>query len=167
MSTKSLIAGLCLSLSFAGAAFADDKPAPAAKPTEAKAAAPATTAAPATSKAADAKPAEAKPADAKPAAGGAAPNAQQTKMVTCNKEAGDKKGEERAKFMKECLKADKDEKKDDKDEKKDHKGEKKELKPKEAMGACQKAATEKSLKGQDRKTFVTECLKAKGPANMK
>lgn len=165
MSTKSLIAGLCLSLSFAGAAFADDKPAPAAKPTETKAAAPATTAAPATSKAADAKPAEAKPAeakpaDAKPAAGGAAPNAQQTKMVTCNKEAGDKKGEERAKFMKECLKADKDEKKDDK-------GEKKELKPKEAMGACQKAAKDKSLKGQERKTFVSECLKAKGPANMK
>ena len=31
--------------------------------------------------------------------------AQQTKMATCNKEAGDKKGDERTKFMSECLKA--------------------------------------------------------------
>ena len=30
--------------------------------------------------------------------------AQQNKMATCNKEAGDKKGDERKKFMSECLK---------------------------------------------------------------
>jgi hypothetical protein len=30
--------------------------------------------------------------------------AQQGKMATCNKDAGDKKGDERKKFMGECLK---------------------------------------------------------------
>ena len=34
-----------------------------------------------------------------------APTAQQSKMGTCNKEAGDKKGDERKAFMKECLSA--------------------------------------------------------------
>lgn len=33
------------------------------------------------------------------------PTAQQAKMTQCNKEAGDKKGDERKKFMSECLKA--------------------------------------------------------------
>jgi hypothetical protein len=33
--------------------------------------------------------------------------AQQTKMATCNKEAGDKKGDERKAFMKTCLSASK------------------------------------------------------------
>lgn len=31
------------------------------------------------------------------------PTAQQNKMGECNKEAGDKKGDERKAFMKECL----------------------------------------------------------------
>lgn len=34
-----------------------------------------------------------------------AANEQQNKMATCNKEAAGKKGEERKKFMSECLKA--------------------------------------------------------------
>jgi len=33
-----------------------------------------------------------------------APTAQQSKMGTCNKDAGDKKGDERKAFMSECLK---------------------------------------------------------------
>ena len=33
-----------------------------------------------------------------------APTAQQSKMTVCNKEAGDRKGDERKKFMSECLK---------------------------------------------------------------
>ena len=43
------------------------------------------------------------PADA--AAGTKAPTGQQSKMATCNKEAGEKtlKGAERKKFMSECL----------------------------------------------------------------
>jgi len=32
-------------------------------------------------------------------------NSQQNKMVTCNKEAAGKKGDERKQFMSECLKA--------------------------------------------------------------
>jgi hypothetical protein len=31
------------------------------------------------------------------------PTAQQGKMATCNKDAGDKKGDERKAFMKDCL----------------------------------------------------------------
>jgi hypothetical protein len=44
--------------------------------------------------------------DAAPAdAAAKAPSAQQSKMATCNKEAGEKtlKGDERKKFMSECL----------------------------------------------------------------
>lgn len=37
------------------------------------------------------------------AASAAAPTKQQNKMATCNAEAGDKKGDERKAFMKECL----------------------------------------------------------------
>ena len=32
------------------------------------------------------------------------PTAQQNKMTVCNKQAGDKKGDERKQFMSECLK---------------------------------------------------------------
>ena len=32
-----------------------------------------------------------------------APTAQQSKMATCNKDAGDKKGDDRKAFMKTCL----------------------------------------------------------------
>ena len=46
-------------------------------------------------------PAAAAAAEAAPAAG----NSQQNKMATCNKEATGKKGDERKKFMSECLKA--------------------------------------------------------------
>ena len=35
----------------------------------------------------------------------AEPTKQQTKMATCNKDAGDKKGDERKAFMKTCLSA--------------------------------------------------------------
>jgi psiF repeat len=38
-----------------------------------------------------------------PAAAGAAKTPQQTNMEACNKEATDKKGDERKTFMKECL----------------------------------------------------------------
>jgi opacity protein-like surface antigen len=35
------------------------------------------------------------------------------------------------------------------------------------MGACNKEAGEKALKGDERKKFMRDCLKAKGPENMK
>ena len=63
---------------------------------------------------------------------------QQGKMAMCNKEAGDKKGDERKKFMSECL------------------GSKKETQQSK-MGTCNKEAGDK--KGDERKKFMSECLK--------
>ena len=67
------------------------------------------------------------------------PTAQQSKMATCNKDAGDKKGDERKKFMSECLKKDKPVTQQDK------------------MKACNVEAKDK--KGDERKKFMSECLK--------
>ena len=95
-----------------------------------------------------------------------AKTAQQEKMGTCNKEAASKtlKGDERKAFMKSCLsakpaateattgastataKASADT-------------------PQNAMTTCNKAATGK--KGDERKKFMSACLKAKGPEHMK
>ena len=70
---------------------------------------------------------------------------QQQKMATCNKEAGDKalKGDERKKFMSECLSRAK-------------------MTQQEKMKACNKDAKDKALKGDERKQFMSDCLK--GPA---
>lgn len=98
-----------------------------------------------------------------------APTAQQSKMGACNKEAGEKalKGGERKKFMSECLKA---------KPAADAAMAKESAAPKEAaapeakltpMATCNKAAGEKALKGEERKKFMSGCLKAKGPENMK
>ena len=98
-----------------------------------------------------------------------AKTAQQEKMGACNKEAASKtlKGDERKAFMKSCLSA------------------KPEAAapaatpataatpaaapaaatPQNAMTSCNKAATGK--KGDERKKFMSACLKAKGPENMK
>ena len=75
------------------------------------------------------------------------PTAQQSKMTTCNKDAGDKKleGDARKAFMKECLSA----------------------KPAAAaattqqdkMKACNASAAGK--KGDERKAFMKECLSKK------
>lgn len=70
---------------------------------------------------------------------------QQEKMATCNKEAGDKalKGDERKKFMSECLS-------------------KAKMTQQEKMKACNKEAKDKALKGDEHKQFMSDCLK--GPA---
>jgi hypothetical protein len=68
-----------------------------------------------------------------------AANAQQERMKTCNVKAGDKKGDERKKFMSECLSA-----------------EKKAYDSK--MGACNTKS--KGLKGEEHKKFMSECMKA-------
>ena len=84
--------------------------------------------------------------------------AQQEKMKTCNKEAGEKKlkGDERKKFMSECLSADKPtDKPADKPEEKGVKATQQ-----EKMKACNKDAGEKKLKGDERKKFMSECLKS-------
>ena len=77
-----------------------------------------------------------------------APTKQQSKMTTCNKDAGDKKGDERKAFMKDCLSA----------------------KPAMAaasgtaqqnkMKTCNADPKAKALKGDDRKKFMSECLSA-------
>ena len=64
---------------------------------------------------------------------------QQTKMAMCNKDAADKKGDERKAFMKTCLSA------------------KKESPQQSKMKACNAEATGK--KGDERKKFMSECLK--------
>jgi hypothetical protein len=69
-----------------------------------------------------------------------AANSQQTKMSECNKAAGDKKGDERKKFMASCLKKDKP------------------MTQQEKMKACNKEAG--AMKGDDRKKFMSDCLKA-------
>jgi len=70
----------------------------------------------------------------------AEPTAQQSKMGDCNKQAGDKKGDERKAFMKECLSAKKTTQQD-------------------KMKSCNKDAADK--KGDERKAFMKECLSAK------
>ena len=73
---------------------------------------------------------------------------QQNKMVTCNKEATGKKGDERKAFMKECL------------SKKPAEEAKPEMNSQQSkMATCNKEATGK--KGDERKKFMSECLKAK------
>jgi hypothetical protein len=80
---------------------------------------------------------------ATPAAAEKAPTAQQTKMATCNKEAGDKKGDERKAFMKECLSAKADGK----------------TAQQNKMKTCNEDAGKKALKGDERKKFMSDCLK--------
>ena len=68
-----------------------------------------------------------------------APNMQQGKMANCNKEAADKKGDERKMFMKECLSA-------------------KKMSQQDKMKTCN--ADAKGKTGDERKKFMSECLKA-------
>ena len=66
-------------------------------------------------------------------------SSQQSKMATCNKDAAEKKGDDRKAFMKTCLSA------------------KKKMTQQEKMSMCNKDATGK--KGDDRKAFMSDCLK--------
>lgn len=73
-----------------------------------------------------------------------AANEQQNKMASCNKEAGDRKGEERKAFMKECL-SNKPKVSDAQKAQQDR------------MKSCNAQA--KGMKGDERKQFMSECLK--------
>ena len=79
------------------------------------------------------------------AADGDAKTPQQSKMGMCNKDAADKKGDERKAFMKECLSA------------KPAASDKK-MAQQEKMKSCNKDAGEKKLKGDERKAFMKDCL---------
>ncbi|RZI44294.1 phosphate starvation-inducible protein PsiF [Herbaspirillum sp. HC18] len=69
---------------------------------------------------------------------------QQNKMGECNKQAGDKKGDERKKFMSECL--------SNKPKQSDA-----QKAQQEKMKSCNAEA--KDMKGDERKKFMSECLK--------
>jgi hypothetical protein len=80
---------------------------------------------------------------AAPEAAAPAATKQQSKMVTCNADAGAKKGDERKAFMKTCLSA----------------APVKELTPQQAkMKAC--SAEGKGKKGAEHKAFMKTCLSA-------
>ena len=72
--------------------------------------------------------------------------AQQQKMASCNAQAKDKamKGDDRKKFMSECLKA---------------APPSKQAAQQQKMKDCNKEAGDKKMKGDDRKKFMSECLK--------
>jgi hypothetical protein len=75
-----------------------------------------------------------------------AANSQQSKMTECNKQAGDKKGDERKAFMKDCLST----------------KPAKAMTQQEKMKACNTQATGK--KGDDRKAFMKSCLSSQPAA---
>lgn len=83
-----------------------------------------------------------------PASAPAVKAPQQSKMAMCNKDAADKKGGERKAFMKECLSAKSTAAVSDK-----------KMAQQEKMKACNKEAGEKTLKGAERKKFMSSCLK--------
>jgi len=72
---------------------------------------------------------------------------QQDKMKACTVDAGDTKGDERKAFMKECLSAKKAEAKSAKQTQQ------------EKMKSCNTEAKTKALKGAERKSFMSTCLK--------
>ena len=75
-----------------------------------------------------------------------AQTAQQSKMTSCNKDAADKKGDERKAFMKDCL-----------SNKPAAEAAPKMTTQQEKMKTCNADATGK--KGDERKAFMKECLK--------
>ncbi|MGF6656843.1 hypothetical protein OKW34_007433 [Paraburkholderia youngii] len=78
-----------------------------------------------------------------------AANSQQTKMADCNKQAGDKKGDERKAFMQTCLSA--------------KPAAAAPMSQQDKMKACNKQAGDK--KGDDRKAFMKTCLSSSALAN--
>ena len=71
---------------------------------------------------------------------------QQSKMADCNKDAGEKKGDERKAFMKTCLSA------------KAPMAAAKPMTQQEKMKACNADPKAKAAKGDERKAFMKECL---------
>jgi hypothetical protein len=76
----------------------------------------------------------------------AAQKKQQERMKACNERAGDKKGDERKKFMSTCLKGDQPTQAQKAQQ--------------DRMKACNKQASDKKLKGDDRQKFMSSCLKS-------
>ena len=66
-------------------------------------------------------------------------------MKECNAKAGDRKGDERKKFMSACLKGDAPSSA--------------QTKQQQRMTDCNKQAGDKQLKGDERQKFMSACLK--------
>jgi len=77
----------------------------------------------------------------------AAQKNQQQRMKDCNEKVGERKGDERKKFMSACLKGGAD------------KGGKKMTEQQSRMKDCNREAGQKGLKGDERKNFMSGCLK--------
>jgi len=79
------------------------------------------------------------------------PTAQQSKMTSCNKDAGDKKGDDRKAFMKACLSA--------KPAAADAAASKALTPQQQKMKDCNADAKTQGKTGADRKAFMSQCLK--------
>jgi len=77
--------------------------------------------------------------------------AQQERMKDCSTRAGDRKGDDRKKFMSSCLKG-------EDVGKKAAKATDKKTGQQDKMRSCSKEASEKKMKGDDRKAFMKDCL---------
>lgn len=78
----------------------------------------------------------------------AAQKKQQERMRDCNEKAGDRKGRERQEFMGTCLKSG------------SAKKGAKMTEQQQRMATCNKQAGAKGMKGDERKAFMSECLKS-------
>jgi hypothetical protein len=77
--------------------------------------------------------------------------AQQERMKDCSEKAGDRKADDRKKFMSTCLKGGAMDTKADK-------GSAKKTAQQEKMKSCNKEAGDKKMKGGERKAFMKDCL---------
>jgi hypothetical protein len=77
--------------------------------------------------------------------------AQQERMKDCSTQAGERKGDDRKKFMSTCLKGGAMDTKADK-------GSAKKTAQQEKMKSCNKEAGDKKMKGDERKGFMKDCL---------
>jgi hypothetical protein len=68
-------------------------------------------------------------------------NSQQSKMAACNTQAASKTGDDRKAFMKDCLSS------------------KPAAPPPSKLGQCSHDAKAKGLKGDDRRSYVSSCMK--------
>lgn len=96
------------------------------------------------------------------------PTAQQQKMTECNKNATGMKGDERKKFMSECLSAKSGTAADAKAPTTDAKAADDKAassSQQDKMKVCNEKAT--GMKGDERKKFMSECLSAKPAADAK
>ena len=84
---------------------------------------------------------------------------QQQRMADCNKQAGDKKGPDRRDFMRQCMRGDKAAPPEVKPDAKPADAPK--MSQQDRMRDCNKQASEKGVKGPDRRAFMSDCLKNK------